>query len=108
MRNFYFLCRKNNIASIALLINPNHKPLNFKDMKRLPLLLLAALAATALGVQAATKYEINVGGVEVTSSNASNVTGGDIKITGFIRYEKGEGLQKREDNFAEEIANMVK
>ena len=54
-------------------------------MKRLPLLLLAALAATALGVQAATKYEINVGGVEVTSSNASNVTGGDIK-SGTVTY----------------------
>lgn len=34
--------------------------------------------------------------------------GGKIVITNFYRYEKGEGLQKREDNFAEEIANMVK
>jgi elongation factor Ts len=34
--------------------------------------------------------------------------GGSIKITQFIRYEKGEGLQKREDNLADEIANMVK
>jgi len=34
--------------------------------------------------------------------------GGSIKLNKFFRYEKGEGLQKREDNFAEEIANMVK
>ena len=34
--------------------------------------------------------------------------GGSIKIDSFVRYEKGEGLQKREDNFAEEIANMIK
>lgn len=34
--------------------------------------------------------------------------GGTIKIAQFVRFEKGEGLQKREDNFAEEIANMVK
>lgn len=34
--------------------------------------------------------------------------GGNITINNFYRYEKGEGLQKREDNFAEEIANMVK
>jgi elongation factor Ts len=34
--------------------------------------------------------------------------GGKIKIEEFVRFEKGEGLQKREDNFAEEIANMVK
>ncbi len=34
--------------------------------------------------------------------------GGDIKIASFTRFEKGEGLEKREENFAEEIANMVK
>ncbi len=34
--------------------------------------------------------------------------GKTIKVTGFIRYGKGEGLQKREENFADEIANMVK
>jgi elongation factor Ts len=34
--------------------------------------------------------------------------GGSIKIVQYARFEKGEGLQKREDNFAEEIANMVK
>ncbi len=34
--------------------------------------------------------------------------GADIKLVAFYSYEKGEGLQKREDNFAEEIANMIK
>lgn len=34
--------------------------------------------------------------------------GGEIKIVAFTRFEKGEGLEKREDNFAEEIASMVK
>lgn len=34
--------------------------------------------------------------------------GGAIKIAAFTRFEKGEGLEKREDNFAEEIANLVK
>ena len=33
--------------------------------------------------------------------------GGAIKITGFFRFEKGEGIQKREENFAEEISKMV-
>ena len=33
--------------------------------------------------------------------------GGNIVVTGFIRYEKGEGIQKREENFAEEINKMV-
>ncbi len=44
---------------------------------------------------------------QYTESVAKEV-GGDIKITAFTRFEKGEGLEKREDNFAEEIASMVK
>ena len=34
--------------------------------------------------------------------------GADIKLTGFIRYAKGEGIEKKEENFADEIASMVK
>ena len=34
--------------------------------------------------------------------------GGSIKITGYIRYDKGEGIQKREEDYAAEIAKMVK
>jgi elongation factor Ts len=34
--------------------------------------------------------------------------GGSIKITKYVRFEKGEGLAKRENNLAAEIASMVK
>ena len=33
--------------------------------------------------------------------------GGNIAIVEFFRFEKGEGIQKREENFAEEIAKMT-
>ena len=33
--------------------------------------------------------------------------GGEIKVVDFVLYEKGEGLEKREDNFAEEIAKLT-
>jgi elongation factor Ts len=33
--------------------------------------------------------------------------GGKITVTGFICYEKGEGLQKKEEDFAAEIEKMV-
>ena len=33
--------------------------------------------------------------------------GFDIKIDSFCLYEKGEGIQKREENFAEEIAKLA-
>lgn len=34
--------------------------------------------------------------------------GGKIELAGYWCYEKGEGLQKREDNFGDEIASMLK
>lgn len=34
--------------------------------------------------------------------------GAEIKVTGYIRYAKGEGLEKREDDFAAEVASMMK
>lgn len=42
------------------------------------------------------------------TENTAKALGGMIKVTGFVRYEKGEGLEKREDNFAEEVASMMK
>ena len=32
--------------------------------------------------------------------------GGDIKIVSFVLYEKGEGIEKKEENYAEEIAKL--
>ena len=34
--------------------------------------------------------------------------GGSIKVTGYWMYERGEGLQKREEDFGAEIAKMIK
>ena len=42
-----------------------------------------------------------------TESVAKNL-GGSIKIAKFTRFEKGEGLEKRQDDFAAEVASMVK
>ena len=36
------------------------------------------------------------------------IAGGAMKIAEFVRFEKGEGMQKREDNFADEVASMMK
>ena len=34
--------------------------------------------------------------------------GGSIKVVDVVRYERGEGVEKKEENFADEIANMIK
>ena len=33
--------------------------------------------------------------------------GGSIKVVEVVRYERGEGVEKKEENFADEIASMV-
>ncbi|MCL2109814.1 MAG: translation elongation factor Ts [Oscillospiraceae bacterium] len=33
--------------------------------------------------------------------------GKGMKVASFVRYEKGEGIEKKADNFAEEVASMV-
>jgi len=41
-------------------------------------------------------------------ANVAKDLGGEITINCFTRFEKGEGIEKRVDNFAEEVANMAK
>ena len=50
-------------------------------------------------------YDGNVGGYV---NDVAKKLGADIKVTGFTRFQRGEGIEKKADNFAEEIANMVK
>jgi elongation factor Ts len=40
-------------------------------------------------------------------ADSGKAFGGSIKVANFFRYEKGEGLQKREEDFAAEIEKMV-
>lgn len=46
--------------------------------------------------------------IEQYTAQVAKELGATIVIKDFVRFEKGEGLEKREDNFAEEVANMVK
>ena len=31
----------------------------------------------------------------------------DISLLNFVRYEKGEGMAKKEEKFADEVVNLV-
>jgi len=46
--------------------------------------------------------------VTAYAKQVSDKIGAEIKIEKFARFEKGEGIEKKEDNFAAEIASMVK
>lgn len=46
--------------------------------------------------------------VQQYTQETAKKLGGSIKIAKFVRFEKGEGLEKRHDDLAAEIAGMVK
>ncbi|PWL50408.1 MAG: elongation factor Ts [Clostridiales bacterium] len=46
--------------------------------------------------------------VKAQAAELQKQLGGEIKVVAFTRYECGEGLEKREDNFAEEVEKMMK
>ena len=58
--------------------------------------------------QAFVRPDVFEGSVGGYIADVAKKLGAQIKATGFVRYAKGEGIEKKEDNFAAEIASMVK
>ena len=48
------------------------------------------------------------GTVEQYIADAAKKLGGKIDFVDAVRFEKGEGIEKKQENFAEEIASMIK
>ncbi len=46
--------------------------------------------------------------VEKYIANSAKALGGTIKFAGAVRFEKGEGIEKRQDDLAAEVAKLVK
>lgn len=40
--------------------------------------------------------------------SVAKAQGCSINVDAFVRYERGEGIEKKEDNFADEVASMIK
>ena len=53
------------------------------------------------------RSDIFEGNVKGYVYSVAKALGADIKVTGFVRFEKGEGIEKKTENFADEIASMV-
>lgn len=43
----------------------------------------------------------------ITVAKHIAAVGKGIKVVSFVRFEKGEGIQKKEENFADEVASMI-
>ncbi len=46
--------------------------------------------------------------VEKYVAKAAKDLGGEVKLKDAVRFERGEGIEKKEENFAAEIASMIK
>ena len=46
--------------------------------------------------------------IQQYTDSVAKELGDSIAIVDYVRFEKGEGLEKREDNFADEVASMIK
>ena len=46
--------------------------------------------------------------VEKYMESAAKALGGTVAFKDAVRFEKGEGIEKKEENFAEEIASLIK
>ena len=45
--------------------------------------------------------------ISAVLANAGKDVGGDVKLTQYVRYELGEGVEKKADDFASEVAKMA-
>ena len=65
-------------------------------------------AENCLLQQDSVRSDVFEGSVEAYIAHAAKELGGEIKFKDAIRFEKGEGIEKKQENFADEIASLVK
>ncbi len=63
---------------------------------------------TCLLEQAFVRSDIFDGNVAGYVANVAKNIGAEIKVTGYTRFAKGEGIEKKVDDFAAEVASMTK
>ena len=57
--------------------------------------------------QTFVRSDLFEGSVSGYVANVAKTIGADIKVTGFTRLAKGEGIEKKVDDFAAEVASMM-
>ncbi len=58
--------------------------------------------------QDSVRADVFEGSVEAYIAHAAKELGGTIAFKNAVRFEKGEGIEKKQENFAEEIAKLAK
>ena len=65
-------------------------------------------AENCLLQQDSVRADVFEGTVEAYIAHAAKELGGTIAFRTAVRFEKGEGIEKKQENFADEIASLVK
>lgn len=55
-----------------------------------------------------TYFKDNTTSVGKYLDSVAKAQGASLKIEQFVRYERGEGIEKKSENFADEVASMIK
>lgn len=55
-----------------------------------------------------TYFKDNTTSIGKYLDSVAKAQGASLKIEEFVRYERGEGIEKKADNFADEVASMIK
>ena len=58
--------------------------------------------------QAFVRSDLFEGDVKGYVASVAKALGAEISLSKYVRFEKGEGIEKKQDDFAAEIASMVK
>ena len=75
---------------------------NIEVDKTIATLMLSAIISDTLLLKSPTTTEDDKVAVEKYLASKN------VVLKEYVRFEKGEGLEKREDNFADEVASMIK
>ena len=57
--------------------------------------------------QAFVRSDLFEGDVKGYVASVAKALGAELSVASFVRFEKGEGIEKRSDNFADEVASMI-
>ena len=68
----------------------------------------SSIPRTACSSREFVRGDVFTGTVEQYIADAAKKLGGKIDFVDAVRFEKGEGIEKKQENFAEEIASMIK
>jgi elongation factor Ts len=78
-----------------------------EDLQKKPEAIRGKIVEGRINKLMAERCLLDQGFVKDPNQTVAQLIEGKLKVLGFTRYELGEGLEKRQDNFAEEVMSQL-